>query len=193
MRSVISWRCRRASLRAVRTGFPVPGLLTLVLASALAKHAYAEDSLAKICTADEVKVFACVLKSRQQVGFCLGKTDLKMRLVVRAGESQASSPVTGLREATLGGNAHGDIITLQGDTSSGPVALYVDFITDDVLPPVLVQGTGKQQIKEPCASATFETEHAEIGSGNAKHAVRLSGLREIGVAKSLTPVPEWPD
>ena len=164
-----------------------------MLASALATRAYAEDTLAKICTADDVKVFACVLKDRQQVGFCLGKSDLKMRLVVRAGESQASSPVTGLREATLGGNAHGDIITLQGDTSGGPVALYVDFIADDVLPPVLVQGVGKREIREPCASATFETEHAEVGSGNAKYAVRLLGLREIGLAKSLTPVPEWPD
>ncbi len=168
----------------------VPGM---ALACCLAAKASAQETSTGICTPGEVKLFACVLKSNQQVGFCLGKTDLKMRFVVRAGDTLASSPVRDLHEATIGGNAQGDVITLQGDTKDGPVALYVDFIADDVLPPVLVQGAGTKQIKEPCASMAFETDHAEVGTGSTKHEARLSSLHDIGVARLLTPVPNWPD
>ena len=167
--------------------------LGVALACCLAANASAQQALADICTPGEVKLFACVLKTGPQIGFCLGKADLKMRFVVRAGDTQASSPVRDLHEATIGGNAQGDVITLQGDTKDGPVALYVDFIADDVLPPVLVQGAGAKQIKEPCASMAFETDHAEVGTGSTKHEAGLSSLHDIGVARVLTPAPNWPD
>ena len=99
-------------------------------------------------------MFACMLKSRQQVGFCLSKADLSMRLVVLAGETQASSPIHNLREAPVGSNAQGGTIALRGSTKDGPVALYVDFVADDLVPPVLVMESGKQEIREPCASAS---------------------------------------
>ncbi len=170
-----------------------PGLPFLLLASVLAGQARAQDASGGLCSADEVKLFACVLKTRQQVGFCLGKSDLKMRLVVLSGETQASSPVRNLREAPIGSNAHGDIITLRGSTKDGPVALYVDFLPDDLVPPVLVMESGKQEIKEPCASASFESESTEVSVGGVRRVARLPGLVEIGIAKPLTPAPEWPD
>ena len=175
-------------MRGGRTGLPV-----LMLVCALAAQARAQDALASLCTVVEVKMFACMLKSRQQVGFCLNKADLSMRLVVLSGETQASSPVRNLREATIGGNAHGDIITLRGSTKDGHVALYVDFVADDLVAPVLVMESGKQEIREPCASASFESETGEVSVGGSRRVARLSGLAEIGVAKPLTPVPEWPD
>lgn len=177
-----------AAARAWRTGLPA-----LVLASILAANARAEDTLAGVCTPDELTMFACVLKSRQQVGFCLSKAQLKMRLVVRADASQASSPMRGLREAAIGGNAHGDIIALRGNTEDGSVALYVDFIPDDLVAPVLIMESGKQEIKEPCASAGFKTDNAEVSVGGIMRVARLVGLVDIGVAKPMTPAPDWPE
>ncbi len=156
-------------------------------------QAHAQETLAGLCTPAETEVFACVLKSRQEVGFCLGRSDLKMRLAVSGGESQASSPLRNLREATIGSNAHGDIVTLQGTAKDGPVALYVDFIADDLLAPVLVLNSGKQEIKESCASAAFVSKSEVVSVGGAMRVVRLAALAELGIAKPLTPAPDWPD
>ena len=169
------------------------GLTGLVLAAALAAQARAQQAPAGLCTADEVRLFGCMLKSRQQVGLCLARPDLKMRLVVRSGESNASSPLRNLREAAVGGTTRGDVVALRGNTDDGPVTLFVDFIAEDQVPPVLVMESGKQEIREVCASAAFEADRAAVTGHGGSRVAGLADLAEIGAAKPLTPAPDWPD
>ena len=171
------------------------GLLPgLVLASGLAGVAHAADPLVGICRPDDLTLFACVLKTHDQVGFCLNKADLKTRFVVRtASGSQAASPANDLRAATIGGNAHGDIVTVHAETAEGSVAIYVDFIADDLEAPVLVTDFAKQERKEPCATPDFDTETVPVFIRGAQRVVRLVDLVGSGIAKPLTPVPEWPN
>ncbi len=167
------------------------GLPVMALAIGLGGPAFAADPLEGICAASELKLFACVLKTRDQVGFCLGKADQKTRFVVRsANGKQAASMAHNLRAATIGDNAHGDIVTLQAETPEGSVAIYVDFIADDQEAPVLVTTFAKQETKEPCATPDFEADPLETeGTPRAG----LLGLVDNHIARPLKPVPDWPN
>ncbi len=147
-----------------------------------------------VCAAGELTLFACTLKTRNAVGFCLDKQSLKTRFSLRAADGrQAAANARNLRAATLGGNAQGDIVTLQADTPDGTVAIYVDFIPDDLEAPVLVTVLGKRERKELCATPDVQTEQAVLTVKGVQRQVRLGNLVESGLAEALHPVPEWPN
>jgi len=101
-------------------------------------------------------------------------------------------PLSGVKEATVGENAHGNQIVLTATESDRSIELFVDGDHYDMEAPILITKTGRHRQTEACVAATVVENPAVVTVGDRERPANLFSLEMDGIAATLPNPPVRP-
>lgn len=145
----------------------------------------------RVCKADQLELFSCVLKSKETVGICLDKSSTQMNYV--SSKKRSVAALSNVQEAIIGENPHGDSIVVEAKTPDRTIQLFVDGDFYDMQSPLLLTNRDGLNRRDECKLGTFVHNPAVVNVRGRPEAVNLFGLLSSGLAAELLSPPEWPE